>query len=48
VLRAEGVPTFIDVQHAIAHNKITIIDAEVVLTGSFNFTKCGGREERRP
>jgi phosphatidylserine/phosphatidylglycerophosphate/cardiolipin synthase-like enzyme len=35
-----GIPTFIDAAHAIAHNKIIIVDAEVVLTGSFNFTKA--------
>jgi phosphatidylserine/phosphatidylglycerophosphate/cardiolipin synthase-like enzyme len=34
-----GIPTFIDFQHAIAHNKIIIIDRETVITGSFNFTK---------
>ena len=34
-----GIPTFIDSKHAIAHNKIIIIDGETVLTGSFNFTK---------
>lgn len=35
-----GIPTFIDAKHAIAHNKIIIIDSGVVLTGSFNFTKA--------
>ena len=35
-----GVPTFIDARHAIAHNKIMIIDRETVITGSFNFTKA--------
>lgn len=35
-----GIPTFIDAKHAIAHNKIIIIDGAVVLTGSFNFTKA--------
>jgi phosphatidylserine/phosphatidylglycerophosphate/cardiolipin synthase-like enzyme len=35
-----GIPTFIDTQHAIAHNKIMIIDGAVVVTGSFNFTKA--------
>jgi phosphatidylserine/phosphatidylglycerophosphate/cardiolipin synthase-like enzyme len=35
-----GVPTFIDAKHAIAHNKIMIIDRETVITGSFNFTKA--------
>jgi hypothetical protein len=33
-----GVPTYIDAEHAIAHNKIMIIDGQTVLTGSFNFT----------
>jgi phosphatidylserine/phosphatidylglycerophosphate/cardiolipin synthase-like enzyme len=36
----EGVPTWIDAKHAIAHNKIMIIDDKTVLTGSFNFTKA--------
>jgi len=34
-----GIPTWIDRQHAIAHNKIMIIDGETVITGSFNFTR---------
>jgi phosphatidylserine/phosphatidylglycerophosphate/cardiolipin synthase-like enzyme len=34
------IPTFIDARHAIAHNKIMIIDRETVITGSFNFTKA--------
>ena len=34
-----GIPTKIDSAHDIAHNKIVIIDGEVVITGSFNFTK---------
>lgn len=33
-----GVPTRIDSEHAIAHNKILIIDQQHVETGSFNFT----------
>jgi phosphatidylserine/phosphatidylglycerophosphate/cardiolipin synthase-like enzyme len=39
-----GIPTFIDSRHAIAHNKIMIIDSKVIITGSFNFTK--GAEEK--
>jgi phosphatidylserine/phosphatidylglycerophosphate/cardiolipin synthase-like enzyme len=39
-----GIPTYIDDTHAIAHNKIMIIDRKVILTGSFNFTKAA--EER--
>jgi len=35
-----GIPAFIDDQHAIAHNKIMILDQETVITGSFNFTKA--------
>ena len=35
-----GISTFIDDKHAIAHNKIMIIDKETVITGSFNFTKA--------
>ena len=35
-----GIPTYIDSKHAIAHNKIMIIDKEIVITGSFNFTKA--------
>ena len=35
-----GVPTFIDAKHAIAHNKIMIIDGTTVITGSFNFTEA--------
>jgi len=35
-----GIPTYIDAQHSIAHNKIMIIDNEVVMTGSFNFTRA--------
>lgn len=35
-----GIPTYIDAKHAIAHNKIMVIDGYEVLTGSFNFTKA--------
>lgn len=35
-----GVPTYIDSAHAIAHNKVMVIDREIVVTGSFNFTKA--------
>ena len=37
------VPVYIDAQHAIAHNKIMIIDGQTLITGSFNFSK--GAEE---
>lgn len=35
-----GIQTYIDARHAIAHNKIMIIDQETLITGSFNFTKA--------
>ena len=43
-LRHSEIPTLIDAQHAIAHNKIIIIDDYLILSGSFNFTKAA--EER--
>jgi len=43
-LEHEGVPVLIDSAHAIAHNKVIVIDGETVVTGSFNFTKSA--EER--
>jgi phosphatidylserine/phosphatidylglycerophosphate/cardiolipin synthase-like enzyme len=39
-LANQGVPTMIDANHAISHNKVIIIDGELVITGSFNFTKA--------
>ena len=38
-LANEGVPTYIDSDHKIAHNKVMVIDGQTVITGSFNFTK---------
>jgi phosphatidylserine/phosphatidylglycerophosphate/cardiolipin synthase-like enzyme len=35
-----GIPTYIDDKHAIAHNKIMLIDGSTLLTGSFNFTNA--------
>ncbi|MBF0488341.1 MAG: phospholipase D family protein [Nitrospirae bacterium] len=35
----EGIPTYVDAIHNIAHNKVMIIDRETVITGSFNFTR---------
>jgi len=34
----QGLHPLIDAEHAIAHNKIVIIDQKVVVTGSYNFT----------
>jgi phosphatidylserine/phosphatidylglycerophosphate/cardiolipin synthase-like enzyme len=35
-----GIRTYIDAAHAIAHNKVMVIDGETVITGSFNFTRA--------
>lgn len=37
-LKEHSITPSIDAQHAIAHNKVMIIDRKVVITGSFNFT----------
>lgn len=39
-LTNNGVPTWIDRQHAIAHNKVMVVDGTTVITGSFNFSKA--------
>lgn len=36
----QNIPTYIDGKHAIAHNKIMIVDASTIITGSFNFTNA--------
>lgn len=36
----QSLPVFIDSRHAIAHNKVMVIDRQTVITGSFNFTKA--------
>jgi len=35
-----GIKTMIDSAHAIAHNKVMVIDEQTVITGSFNFTRA--------
>ncbi len=40
MLSDAGVSVEIDSDHAIAHNKVMIIDSETVITGSFNFTNA--------
>ena len=37
-LAHHGISVLIDGKHPIAHNKIMVIDGEIVITGSFNFT----------
>jgi phosphatidylserine/phosphatidylglycerophosphate/cardiolipin synthase-like enzyme len=38
ILLDNGLHPLIDAEHAIAHNKVMIIDQKIVVTGSFNFT----------
>ncbi len=40
LLARAGIPVRIDVAHAIAHNKVIVIDGSTVITGSFNFTRA--------
>ena len=35
-----GIDVRIDAKHAIAHNKVMVLDGESIITGSFNFTKA--------
>ena len=39
-----GVEVLIDSQHAIAHNKVMVIDGRTLITGSFNFTRQAENE----
>ncbi|MBA4394636.1 MAG: phospholipase D family protein [Desulfobacca sp.] len=40
VLSNAGVAVFLDGKHALAHSSCLIIDQQIVLTGSFNYTKA--------
>src|SRR5262249_27452738 len=40
----QGLAPLIDSDHAIAHNKVMIIDKKVLITGSFNFTNQAEHE----
>lgn len=40
-LANHGIPVRVDAQHPIAHNKLILIDDDVVITGSMNFTRAG-------
>lgn len=35
-----GISVRLDYAHAVAHNKLMVIDGETIITGSFNFTKA--------
>ncbi len=43
-LLEQGLAPLIDAEHAIAHNKVVVIDGHKVLTGSFNFTHQAEKE----
>ncbi|HEV2690176.1 MAG TPA: phospholipase D family protein [Bryobacteraceae bacterium] len=43
-LAHEGVPVRLDARHAIAHNKVILIDNRTIITGSFNFTHAAEEE----
>lgn len=35
----KGIKVLVDAEHAIAHNKLMIVDQKIIITGSFNFTR---------
>ncbi|MDB5310508.1 MAG: phospholipase [Gemmataceae bacterium] len=43
-LKTHGLEVWIDAEHAIAHNKVMVIDGRTVVTGSFNFTRQAENE----
>lgn len=43
-LETNGLEVWIDAAHAIAHNKVIVIDGRTVVTGSFNFTRQAENE----
>jgi len=43
LLHKNDIDIYIDSKHAIAHNKIMIIDGKTVLTGSYNFSKAASK-----
>jgi phosphatidylserine/phosphatidylglycerophosphate/cardiolipin synthase-like enzyme len=40
IMANAGIPVYFDGMHAVANNRIIIVDQEVVMTGSFNFNKA--------
>jgi phosphatidylserine/phosphatidylglycerophosphate/cardiolipin synthase-like enzyme len=44
LLVAAGLKPLVDAKHAIAHNKVMIIDRRTLITGSFNFTRQAEHE----
>jgi len=39
-LRKAGIPVYADAKESIHHNKVIVIDREIVIIGSFNFSKA--------
>jgi phosphatidylserine/phosphatidylglycerophosphate/cardiolipin synthase-like enzyme len=37
ILANAGIPVYLDGKHAVANNRVIIVDRQVVVTGSFNF-----------
>ena len=44
----QGILVHIDANHAIAHNKVILIDGETIITGSFNFSRAGTAADYLP
>jgi phosphatidylserine/phosphatidylglycerophosphate/cardiolipin synthase-like enzyme len=40
VMRRDGVTIYFDDEHAVANNKIILIDRDTIITGSYNYTKA--------
>lgn len=40
LMRQNGIKVYVDGKEVIHHNKVIIIDQEIVITGSFNFSKA--------
>ena len=40
ILSSAGIPVYLDGKHAIANNRVILIDRRTVITGSFNFNKA--------
>jgi len=40
ILSNAGIPVYLDGKHALANNRVIIIDQHILLTGSFNFSKA--------
>jgi phosphatidylserine/phosphatidylglycerophosphate/cardiolipin synthase-like enzyme len=43
-LANQNVPTYVDAEHNISHNKVMLIDGGTIITGSFNFTRSAETE----